>query len=169
VNEVELTCDESSSVWSNWSRTETWTSSAQILKFIYSKHARIRKNNISRENVINTCECYKPYRYVITFIGDGSYLSRRATVRLLCCPCVGCEYVWPAHCWLLQNKTRKPTRPNDASARLPNLTLASWDPDLWPPYLQSWPFHLLVPLITCANCQKNRFIICFVNIVLTVR
>ena len=59
-------------------------------------------------------------------------------------------------------ETRKTTRPkkveNGASARLPNLTSASCDLDLWPSDPQTWSFHTLGTPTTCTNLHQNRFI-----------
>jgi len=43
---------------------------------------------------------------------------------------------------------------------------ASCDLDLWPPDLQSRPFHALAPRTTCTNLHQNRWIY-FQNILLT--
>jgi len=47
---------------------------------------------------------------------------------------------------------------NDASARAPKLTSASYDLDLWPPDPRSRPFHAFAPWTTCINVHRNRFI-----------
>jgi len=44
------------------------------------------------------------------------------------------------------------------SVRPPHLSSTSSDLDLWPSDPQSWPFHAFVPLTTCANWHRNRFI-----------
>ena len=56
---------------------------------------------------------------------------------------------------------------NDASARPPNLYLASRDLHLWSTDPQSRPFPALAPWTTCANWHQNRFIH-FQNIVITI-
>jgi len=38
--------------------------------------------------------------------------------------------------------------------------VGSYDLDPWPPGFQSWPFHAVVPWITCVRWHQNRFI-CF--------
>ena len=44
-------------------------------------------------------------------------------------------------------------------------TLASYDLDVWLPDSQSWRFHALAPLTTCANLHQN-WLIHFLHIVL---